>query len=338
MIRLSRCACLVRGFRTPLVKVLLTAALTLTLTLIGASSPLARAASPATAPPLLAYVAEAKAGSSLRLFDPARHTTEDVLPFTEPPTAVIWRLDRAAVATVNADGVFLSDYHKKPVVPEPIGDAAPKGVSVQDGWFAADGHTLLLVASKNDLRGNPVCGLYAVPVQGAWKLQDKPAPVNANDDCLAFADANRVRFLSVSSALLLHEQVCASAQGICGKKTDPREARLMPALKKLSHDVEGVALADPGTTRHLLAFGVAYGDTPHLTDAIQLVQRDSLTATRLAVKSGKQVQLGLAGNLALIAGEYSGRNPVVVDLDSGNTLFTGKGFGAVWVPATGAGR
>jgi len=89
---------------------------------------------------------------------------------------------------------------------------------------------------------------------------------------------------------------------------------------------------DDGSSAYRLAVGVKQGDTPHLTQPVFSWRRDGDALKRIAVSSGPQLQLARAGSLVLLAREYGGENPLVLDLNSGKTVFSVRGYGAVWVP------
>ena len=61
--------------------------------------------------------------------------------------------------------------------------------------------------------------------------------------------------------------------------------------------------------------------------------RQGLQVQKPALRTPPQVQVGLAGSYALIAEEFTGKDPLVVNLETGKVVLSFKGAsGASWVP------
>ena len=313
------------------------------------AGPAASAAANAGSTPLLAYVQETQGNFELRLFGPADRANERLELRPERPQVIVWRTDRPEVVTLSPVGAYAIRYRPRPGSPESVGDPAPAGVTPRDGWIGADGKALQIVAfATTTANSAPECALYVVPATGAWQRLAIPAPESAGKDeaCSGFAQRHRPAAGSISSAALLKRQPCAAPESVCATLGDARFATARAAVLKATQGLDAVAfaLAQPETgtsapASYYLAIGVATGDTPHLLAPAWLVERESGVLVTPPVKSaGPQLQAAVAGRYVVLAAEYSGADPVVVDLGSGKTVLeTNAGSAAVWVPGV-AGR
>jgi hypothetical protein len=309
-----------------------------------AAGPVASAAGNAGSPPLLAYLQETGGNFELRLFNPTDGANERLELRPERPQVIVWRTDRPEVVTLSPVGVYAIRYRPRPGAPESVGDPAPAGVKPRDGWIGADGKALRIVAFAPAANAAPECGLYDVPATGAWRRLADPAPEGAGKDetCSAFAQRHRPAAGSISSAALLKRQPCAASGSVCSTLGDARFATARAAVLKATQGLDAVAFAqaqpEAGAATppsYYLAIGVATGDTPHLLAPAWLARRESGALVTPPLKSaGPQLQAAVAGPYVLLAAEYSGADPVVVDLGSGKTVLeTNGGSAAVWVPA-----
>lgn len=284
--------------------------------------------------PRLAYVQARDGLFELRIANPVTGASVRVQSLLAPPLLLIWSLDRPEVISLRDSGLYLSNYLREPGVATPVGDAAPAGLTVHEIWIGAAGGDLRAVASTQGRDAR--CALYAVPASGAWRRLDAPAPVAEQGGCQDFASAERASARSVSSAALARRQQCANPGSLCdalpgGAKDD--YAAVRRSLFGLARGLEAVAIADPGATPYFLAVGVRIGETPHLADPVHLVARRDGRLQRPALRGAGPVQMGLAGPFALIATEYEGRDPQVVNLTTGRVVLAPpRASGAVWVP------
>ncbi len=81
-----------------------------------------------------------------------------------------------------------------------------------------------------------------------------------------------------------------------------------------------------------LAYGVAEAHALHVYGQVFVVAPDKGGIEPLALEVGPQLQIGLAPGYVLVAEEYSGANPHVIDLASGRVVFQARGHSALWVP------
>jgi hypothetical protein len=105
-------------------------------------------------------------------------------------------------------------------------------------------------------------------------------------------------------------------------------------------DVTQAVLSAPGaeavrslgdSSKGRLLFGAGLGDTWHALPPLFFV-RAGAAPKRLVLALEGQLQLARRADRVLVAEEFSGANPHVVDLGSGRVVFSAPGRSAVWLP------
>jgi hypothetical protein len=308
------------------------------------SKPFARTAASADTvrPGLLAYVQETASGLfELRLHDPASKSFEAVSAMADRPALIVWRLDRPVVITVLTDTSYSTAYLKKPYVSNPIGDQAPKGLEVLDGWIDKDGKRLVVLGwSSPAANAKLTCVLYRVPTKGPWrKTKSSVAKFDGiTVSCNELASRHRVTTFSVSNPQLMGPYQCAGEGSVCdrtGKKRPEAAESAKASIMEVDKNFVSADFADPGNTPYFLGFGVTMGDSPHLMGPVHVLQRDgkAAKAATLEAPASVQVQAGIKGSLILVAEEYSGDNPILFDAQTGQVVWSpGGAFAAVWLP------
>ncbi len=288
-------------------------------------------------PAVLAYVQETARGTfELRLHDPVRKSFEAVTTMADRPALIVWRTDRSEVITVLSDTSYSTAYLKKPYLSNPIGDQAPKGLELLDGWIGKDGKSLYVLAWPATAAAKLTCMLYQVPAKGPWR---KTSSATAKFDgitvsCNEFAKRHRVTTLSVSNPQLMQRYQCAGeGSSLCKSSGDKRYDAIEASIEKSNKDFAGAGFADPGKTPFFLGFGTIMGDSPHLKGPAHVLQRDGKAARPATLYGSEQVQVAIKGSLILVAEEYSGDNPMLFDAGTGQVVLSTKGASAaVWVP------
>jgi hypothetical protein len=74
------------------------------------------------------------------------------------------------------------------------------------------------------------------------------------------------------------------------------------------------------------------GDEVHISPPLFLVENDRGGMSRLPTGNRSQLGIGTNGPLLLIEDEWSGKDPVVIDLNTGAVRFRSTGNDAVWAP------
>lgn len=84
-----------------------------------------------------------------------------------------------------------------------------------------------------------------------------------------------------------------------------------------------------------LVYNIAFGDTPHVVAPV-VIERSNTGARRVVGPTApRQLQIAVRDQLALIANEYSGASPFVVDLASGRVVWSDDGVFALWLSPAG---
>ena len=285
-------------------------------------------------PERVAYVAESGGAFELRLWNAATRRTETVDIMVDAPALLVWNPAQRSVASIRADGIYQVGYARAPYTSNWRGEAPPTGAELVDGWVTA-GDTIAVVAASAGPGGSTRCTLYDAPRKGAWvkRAEQADAGVRGQAACVAFADARRGSTGSVSSARLMRADQCAGGHAACTRLDSAAvPVAVKDALLKGQTQIDALATLDPGDTPSLALAGVSSGDTPHFHRPLHLLPRAGGAATKIDVKAGPQLQLGLRGRLLLAAGEYGGESPAIIDLAAGAVVFQGAGRLATWVP------
>lgn len=165
-----------------------------------------------------------------------------------------------------------------------------------------------------------------------WRVLARRATKDDAGETPGIAVADDLRDeLGRSSERLARSYTCES--GRCRNDVAPHLAAAASAAagRRLSNDDLSVWRAGPGLRP--IVFGTVMGDTLHTTPPVLLASPDLRSATPIATGERSQIGLGVAGGLLLVADEWSGARPVVVDLRSGSIrLRVDDARGAVWVP------
>ncbi len=121
----------------------------------------------------------------------------------------------------------------------------------------------------------------------------------------------------------------------CGESAPPDLVSRLQPSPLLDRQIDEVrAIRDP--SGGALVFGASFGDTLHAMAPVWFVKAPG-EPTRLPPLLGeydyRQIAIWKSGGFALITEEYSGGNPHVVELATGDVVFSGEGDHAVWAPA-----
>lgn len=286
----------------------------------------------AAEPDRVAYVAESGGTFELRFWDAATRRSETIDIMVDAPVLLVWNPARRSVASIRADGIYEAGYARAPYASNWRGEAPPKGAEPVDGWFTA-GDTIAVVTASAGKGDSVRCTLYDAPRKGAWLKRAEQAAPAEDARCGAFADARRGSATSTSSARLMRAYQCAGGHAACAKLDGAAvPASVKDTLLKGRQDIDTIATLDVPEAPRLVLAGIATGDTPHFHAPLHLLPRAGGTPAKLDVPAGPQLQLGLQGRWLLVAGEYGGEAPAVVDVSTGTVVFRAQGRLATWVP------
>jgi hypothetical protein len=180
--------------------------------------------------------------------------------------------------------------------------------------------------------GKPfICTLFELDeLQQKWRVVARRATKDLAGDTPGIAVMDDLRReYGVSNDRLFERSSCAS--GEC--RNDVAAAVLARVASETGRAYSGddLSMWKVGAHRTIL-FGVTEGDQLHMTPPVLLVQPDQ-SMQALPVEGRGQLGLAIRQSLLLIADEWTGSRPQVINLDTGALQFSADGWGAVWVPS-----
>jgi hypothetical protein len=128
-----------------------------------------------------------------------------------------------------------------------------------------------------------------------------------------------------SQRTLLMRGTCLS--GLC--REDLPEALAAQVRERGLGDVDDFSYY-PSATNGVI-FRTVMGDTLHATQPVFRV-RDGQVGDAVELGAAKQMGFSAMDHYLLIADEYTGNNPHVIDLKNGTIVFASRGHGSVWIP------
>ncbi len=133
----------------------------------------------------------------------------------------------------------------------------------------------------------------------------------------------------VSQGRLLMSYACAYGE-TCGEHL-PKP--LVSRLREMgNYPATDFRYIPPGDGLRGLVFRTGMGDTLHAETPVFLVSQRGQTLRRIKLHHRDQIGFGRNGRYLLLADEYSGDNPILIDLETGNTVFSVRARAAVRVP------
>ncbi len=311
-------------------------------------------ASGTSAEPTLSYVVPVTSGFEWRLRE---HGAERVLIRSErPPLPLFWdasdgsvlyeldaELHRVRLASGSAPEriapvppfageraalwVDAATGRLRALLVETIAADALGGSPEAPRWTLADGSEI--AGASEPPWGDPIACSVVEWDGAAWAPRVRVASKGGADGtpgCSVVDDHRRER--GTSQARLLASYGCGD--GLCGSQPPTALAAAVRAQPGSDPYVEEIRwLGDPASGG--LLFGTARGDTWHATTPVWWA-KDGAPPLRLELATGRQITLARAGALVLVAAEWTGERPHLVDLRSGRIVFRGEGRAAVWVP------
>ena len=122
----------------------------------------------------------------------------------------------------------------------------------------------------------------------------------------------------------------------CGE-IDPAKAQAAAMVLEADLNEDYVEQLKPTRSELRLIYRVVVGDTGHAAGPVVLQDAAGQEVARFFDRR-RQVILAQRGALVLIAEEYTGADPVIVDLETGRVVWQSTGKGAVWWPSDGRRR
>lgn|GEM_PF-2754011 len=309
--------------------------------------------------PLLYYGVETDSGYELRYWSATERTESLFLQLASKPGTLFWDPSTRTVYYTSGSEVYRASYASLTPTPTGIATLPPVAGELIRLWIdTTNGQVRVLfmeeisdnsVSTRKDgapeyrlADGSIVTGLaepgWGLPyvakafelARGKWTLlSQRGTKWMAGDTPGPSVVGELVAEHGVSQHVLLDTYSCLS--GICREEVPGAIADQISESKR-----GGVALSDfsylpSASTGTGVVFGTVFGDTLHATPPLFFVTREGAVQA-LELRTDAQIGLGIEQGYLLIVDEFSGEHPSVIDLGSGDVLFSGTGNGAVWLP------
>ena len=326
----------------------------------GASAKSAGSFGPESA--LLSYVVAEKSGSATRyrwIFRrPDSNREQFFVEVPDPPKLVFWATKESRVYYAIGARILATAYPQTHAVSSQVAEAPSPNVAAM--WIErstgklrvivlneisqssitreADGTLIYRLddgvsvpASGLPDWGDPgVCTVLELGSAGKWTLVARRATKFGAGDTPGLDVAKGFRHeRGVSQDSLLTSYTCPHGQA-CGKDLPmPMASALRRLVNYPATDFRYIPSADG---LRGLVFRTIMGDTPHAEAPVFLVSQGNQTLRQINLYHRNQIGLARNGRYLLLTDEYSGDNPLLLDLKTGDTVFSIRARAAVWVP------
>lgn len=323
------------------------------------------------ADPLLSYVVEEQGGAVWHLWDGATAQDRVFLELPEAPAHSFWDPKERTVTYVVGDSTYRARYDESPAHSERLGPApdGPGAVEIlwreaRDGSLRAisiyvvpeadvieEGETITYrLPDGSTLPGLPddhwryfiVCTEERMIEPDRWMvIEQRPDSGSYEGETCVWLDVTRRREHGGASRFALFETYrCARTLGYSEADYNSQLClEAVPEARRQEFDAKRLPDARYEFVSHLptdgafdLAYGAAVGHATHVYGQVFMVRRDDGRIEPLQLDLDPQMQIGLAPGFALVAEEYSGARPHVIDLNAGRVVFRAEGRSALWVP------
>jgi hypothetical protein len=175
-----------------------------------------------------------------------------------------------------------------------------------------------------------VCTVLELGPAGQWTLVARRATKYGAADTPYLDVVNRFRHeRGVSQHRLLMSYTCACRKR-CGEDL-PRS--LVAELRGLvNFPLAGFRYSPPRGGQSGFVFRTVMDDAVHAAAPVFLVSPQGQALRRIKLDHRAQIGFVRNGRYLLLANEYSGDNPTVLDLKTGDVVFSVRARAAVWVP------
>lgn len=324
------------------------------------------------AEPLLSYVVEDGGRAEWRIWDAAWSRDRLFLELPEAPEQTFWDPAAREVTFVAQGGTYRARYDQSPGRPERLGPAPDAPGEIEILWREARDGSLraiaIYVVPEADLIGDgealryrlpdgrtipgipdpkwhsyTVCTLQEMTAPDAWSIVRQAADSYGYEgEICVRLDVTSRREGGVSQFALHESYRCArtmdrSSSTLCLQEVPPALGAAFEAYKRSEafkasgtwYDAVSYLATDQA---YDLAYGVAEAHALHVYGQVFVVAPDAGRIEPLALEIGPQLQIGLARGYVVVAEEYSGADPQVIDLATGRVVFRARGHSALWVP------
>jgi hypothetical protein len=277
-----------------------------------------------------------------------------------PPRHAFWTGDGSTVYYMLGDHIFKAPFRIAPalpvyvaVVPHDAGEtrglwvdkhsnrlriAQVEAIRERDVVRSGRGvHYRMRDRTLVPARDEPAWGLPAVVTvfelngKGQWKLLTHRATKDEAGDTPGLSVIDSFRHENgYSTERLLQSYTCRS--GICRNDVPAEVAARVSRETGRTLTPEDLSTWRTGPGKRALVFATVMGDEVHIAPPMFLVGDGSGKMAPLPTANRSQLGIGANGPFLLIEDEWSGKDPVVIDLNTGAVRFKTMGSEAVWVP------
>ena len=308
--------------------------------------------------PLLSYIMKGRAKYQWIFWNTSSRQKEVFLELPQAPELIFWDTREMRVYYAVGPRIFAAAYPKGPAAPSAIAllprgdvqvlwmestsgrlrvveleeipdDAITKGADRTVTYRLHDGSS---VPGSDFPEGIPaVCTVLELDRNGKWLFVGRRATKIGAGEAPGLDvvhDLRHERGASKDSLLLSYAYAHAKIRG----ETLPKN--LIPRLRRAgNYSVDDFVYVPEVNGLAGLVFSTVTGDTVHAETPVFLAPHDHRSLRRIQLRNRHQpIALGRNDRYLLIADEYSGDDPTVIDLETSKTLLSEHGSASVWVP------
>jgi hypothetical protein len=292
--------------------------------------------------PVLSYLQKDASGYRWMFWQSDQSQPVKFLSTSSQPRQIFWDAEHDRVYYVLDGAVRRARISVIPARPERLASVPTGAGEIRALWRDRISGQLRVVTMrpagvsaagmKAPSWGKPfICTLFEFDeLKGKWRQVARRATKDLAGDTPGIAVMDDLRReYGVSNERLFERSSCAS--GEC--RNDVAAAVLARVASETGRTYSGddLSMWKVGAHRTIL-FGVTEGDQLHMTPPLLVMQQDQ-SIQALPVEERRQLGLAVRQSLLLIADEWTGAGPQVINLETGAVQFSADGWGAVWVPS-----
>jgi hypothetical protein len=311
---------------------------------------------------LLSYVVPEKSGSATHYHwifrRPNSNREQFFVEVPEPPKLVFWATKERRVYYAIGSRIFAAAYPHAHALPSYVAEAPSPNVAAI--WIERSTGRLRVIVLKEisqssitrkadgtliyrlddgvrvpapglpDWGAPGVCTVFELGSGGTWTLVARRVTKFGAGDTPGLDVVSGFRHeRGVSQDSLLTSYTCAYGQ-TCGRDLPAPTASALRGL--VNYPATNFRYIPPADGLSGLVFRTIMGDTLHAETPVFSVSQGNRTLRQINLYHRNQIGLARNGRYLLLADEYSGDNPVLLDLKTGDTVFSIRARAAVWVP------
>jgi len=310
--------------------------------------------------PTLSYFQRDGLSYQWMLWRPGQEHAVVLLQAYSQPKNVFWDRAAARVYYTLEDKVYRARLDRMPSQSEQVGPLPDSVGEIRGLWYERNTQRLRVVAmqaiapadvlTKGGLRyrlpdgrtvaganlpawGEPfICTVLELGDDGrTWKMLARRATKDLAGETPGISVVDDLRHeWGASNDSLLASYTCGAGQ--CRTEVPANLIKLAQAQTTHKLSIEDVSMLSVNSTRTAVLFETSSGDQLHMMPPVVLIAVDHRATLVLPERERKQLGLGIAQSYLLVADEWTGSQPMVIDLRTGKVQFQADGWAAVWLP------